>query len=93
MTYKEAMAYPAKSRIGWAHIDKDSDSMQAFTADCLGRQCCIRPEAIYNWAKTHGVSLRDKAKLFRDTADLLLICVLNNWTLDNALNQLQKATT
>ena len=88
MTYKQAMAYPAKHG-GWAHIAKDSESMQACTADAMGRNLCIRSAAIYDWAIRQNVSLRDSAKLFIDTPDLLLCCVLNDWTVEHTLSQLE----
>ena len=78
MTYKQAMAYHAKHG-GWAHA----------AAEPLGRVLCIRPEAIYNWAIKHNVSLLEKAKQFIDTPDLLLCCVLNDWTVEHTLGKLK----
>ncbi len=79
MTYKEALAYPAKHE-GWAHVGKDSPSMWAVAAQALGRTYCIRPEAIYNWAVKHTVNLQEQLSTFIDNSDLLLVCVLNDWT-------------
>ncbi len=90
MTYAEAMKHPAKSGIGWAHIEHDSPSMQAATADSLSRYLCIRAEAIYDWAIRQDVSLLDSAKQFIDTPDLLLVCVLNNWSIDHAVAEIAK---
>ncbi len=90
MTYKQALAYPAKHD-GWAHIEKNGEPMQAATAGALARKFCIRPEAVYNWALEHEVPLRDSIDLFFDNEALLLACVLNGWTINKALKELTAA--
>ncbi len=91
MTYKQALAYPAKHD-GWGHIETDSESMQAATAAGLARKYCLRPESIYKWALAMKVPLRNSIDVFFDNPDLLLVCVLNNWTINKGLAELEVAT-
>lgn len=91
LTYKQAWAYPAKHG-GWAHIKKNSDSMQAATARALAGKFCIRPESVYKWALSQTVSLRDSIDRFFDNEDLLFACVLNDWSIDRATNEIKAAT-
>ena len=93
MTYKQALAYPAKSGIGWAHIEDGGPSMQAATAGALARKFCLRPESIYNWAIEQGLCLRKWSRLFLDNPDLLFVCVLNDWGIQQGLDELKDAAT
>jgi len=88
MTYEQAWAYPPKHG-GWAQVDINGPSIQAAVAEVLGQQLCIRAEAVYDWAMEQNVSLRDNAKLFINTPDLLLCCVLNDWSVEYTLEKLK----
>ena len=81
MTYKAAMKTP---RRGWSHAN--DEQMLAVLSDCLGRACCLRPEAVFDWAKRHS-NYRDLRKaskrLIDNAADMeLLVAVLNDLPLE-----------
>ncbi len=81
MNYKAAMKTP---RRGWSHAN--DEQMLAVLSECLGRACCLRPEAVFEWAKKHG-SYRDLLKaskrLSNNAAHMeLLVAVLNDLPLE-----------
>jgi hypothetical protein len=79
-TYQQALKAPtSRQGRGWAHAG--AASMQAGMAMALGMEHCLGPQAIYDWANKHDVNLRDQRKRLM-TPDLLLVAVLNDWTLD-----------
>lgn len=86
-SYKKALAAPtAKGGRGWKYAD--ADSMQAAMAQALGLQFCLNPQSIYDWATRHGVSLRaERNRLMK--ADVLLVAVLNNWSIERAEQELK----
>ena len=81
--YKRALAAPARSGVGWAHANREST--QAAAAQAIGAVCCLRPEALFDWATRHGIYLLhdltadDKAAL-----GPLLLAVLNDWGIEEA---------
>jgi pimeloyl-ACP methyl ester carboxylesterase len=90
MTYQQAIKAPTgKGGRGWKYAD--AASMQAAYAQALGVQYCLTPEAIWDWANRHDVSLWQHRKRLTSVADLLLVAVLNNWSLDHAEKQLKGA--
>jgi hypothetical protein len=81
-TYQQALKAPTgRQGEGWAHAG--AASMQAAMAMALGVEHCLAPQAIYDWGNRHDVNLRDQRKRLM-TPDLLLVAVLNDWTLDHA---------
>lgn len=90
MTYQQAIKAPTgKHGRGWKYAD--AASMQAAMAQALGVKWCLSPEAIWSWANRHDVSLWEHRKKLTSVNDLLLVAVLNNWTLGEAEEQLRKA--
>ena len=90
MTYRQALAFPAKNG-GWSHMERGCDSLDVVVAQSLGLKFCIRPESVYKWAKSQNIILQDTVKTFIDNPDLLLVCVLNDWTINQALTELKLA--
>jgi len=89
-SYKEAMAAPTRrGGRGWKYAE--GASMQAAVAESLGWKWCLTPESIYNWSNKHGVRLFDQRKRLHDDPDLLLIAVLNDWSLDRTERELARA--
>jgi hypothetical protein len=87
-SYKQALAAPtAKGGRGWAHAD--AASMQAALCQALGIKWCINPEAIWKWANRHNISLWEHRKRLTFVNDLLLVAVLNDWTLDHTERELK----
>lgn len=86
-SYKQALAAPTRrGGKGWKHAD--AASMQAAVAQALGIQCCLNPQSVYDWAARHGVNLRDERKRLMKP-DVLLVAVLNDWTLDRTEHELK----
>ena len=86
-TYQQAMKAPtAKGGRGWKYAD--AASMQAATAQALAVQHCLNPKAVYDWANRHHVSLFDQRKRLM-TPDLLLVAVLNDWSVDRAEQEMK----
>lgn len=54
MTYKEAM----KPKSGWAHAE--GKSLIALAAEMIADHHCLRPEAVFDWAKEHCLDLYDR---------------------------------
>ena len=85
--YKKAMSRPTgKNGRGWKYAD--DDSMAASYAEILGHKFCMRPDAIYAWAKKHNVDLlKNWTRLYQQKVtdvfadDSLVILVLNDLSL------------
>lgn len=89
-SYKQAMKAPtAKGGRGWKYAG--DASMQATVAMALGAKCCIVAESIYDWANRHDVRLFDDRKKLHDTDDLLLIAVLNDWSIERTEREMARA--
>jgi hypothetical protein len=89
-TYKQAMKAPtAKGGRGWKYAG--DASTQATLAFSLGVKWCINADAIYDWANRHDVRLFDERKKLHDTADLLLVAVLNDWSIERTERELAGA--
>ena len=74
-TYTAGLARAKKA--GWKYAD--ADSLQCAAAQSLGMVYCIRPEAIYDWAKRHDVDLVKQRNSFGEPEEMvLLVCVLND---------------
>ncbi|MHB9044346.1 MAG: hypothetical protein ACYC35_00250 [Pirellulales bacterium] len=81
MTYVQAIKPPKR---GYANAN--DETMLATLAESLGRHCCLRPEAVFNWAKRHS-SYRDllmqAGRLIKQAAGMeLLDAVLNDHPLE-----------
>ena len=88
-TYSQAIKAPtAKNGKGWANAS--ASSMQAALSQALGLTFCLNPEAIFDWANRHGVNLTDRRKQLSETADLLLVAVLNDWDLETTERNLKE---
>ena len=88
-TYQQALKAPtAKNGKGWAHAN--AYSMQAAMAQALAARFCLNPQAIFDWANRHGVNLTDRRKQLSETADLLLVAVLNDWDLETTERNLKE---
>ena len=89
-SYKAAMKAPTgKGGRGWKYAGEAST--QATLAFSLAVKWCITSEAIYNWANQHGIRLFDERKRLHETDDLLLVAVLNDWSLSRTEKELEKA--
>ena len=87
-TYQQALKEPtSRSGKGWAHAGPAS--MQATMAQALGAQHCLNPQAVYDWANRHDVTLFKERKRLQ-TPDLLLVAVLNDWTLERVEGEMKK---
>ena len=88
--YRNAMERPCKSGGGgWAHADKES--MQASQAQTLGVRHCMQPKSIFDWAVKHKVDLLAARKLLHPYNDILLVAVLNNWSIEKTQAEIAKA--
>ena len=81
MTYKASCKTP---RRGWRHAN--DEQMLAVLSESLGRACCLRPEAVFDWAKKHS-NYRDLLKASKRLIDNaahmeLLVAVLNDQPLE-----------
>jgi hypothetical protein len=83
-TYQQALAQPKGK--GWAHAGPAS--IQAALAQALGMKFCLNPKAIYDYANRHDTSLWENRKKL-EQPDLLLVAVLNDWTLDRTEHELK----
>ena len=87
-SYNQALKAPtSKGGTGWAHAD--AASMQAAMAQALGVKWCLNAQAIYDWANRHNISLWEHRKRLTTVTDLLLISVLNDWSLNRTEKELK----
>ncbi len=77
MTFAEAIKTP---KGGWSKANEEQ--LLAFLSNTLGRHCCLRPEAVFDWAKKHSSYtdlVRAARRLTRNVGDMeLLEAVLND---------------
>ena len=65
MTYKEAAKTPKR---GWKYAE--GDQLTALAAEIIAEHQCLRPEAVYDWAKEYCPDLYDK--LIKNSRALML---------------------
>jgi len=86
-TYQQALKAPtARNGKGWAHADEAS--MHAAMAQALGLSFCLNPQSVYDWANRHNLNLRHERNRPM-VPDVLLIAVLNDWTLDKTETEMK----
>ena len=89
-SYKAAMKAPTgKGGRGWKYASAASD--QAALAEALGWKWCLNAEAIYYWGNRHNVVLFEHRKRLYDDPDLLLVAVLNDWSIERTEREIAKA--
>lgn len=84
MTYKQALAKGSKD--GWAHTE--GEPIEAARAQFLALKHCLRPDAVFKWHQKLDVSLSENFDLLYGTSGLLLVCVLNDWNIEQGLDEL-----
>ena len=72
--------------MGWSKAFPHN--IQAALCQALGAQFCLNPQAIWDWANRHDTSLWENRKRL-EQPDLLLVAVLNDWTLDHTEHELK----
>ena len=82
MKFQEAIKTPKQ---GWGRTENE-EKLLAVLCDCLARECCLRAEQVFKWARKHS-NYRDLLKaserLIASAADMeLLVAVLNDLPLE-----------
>ena len=78
MNYSQAISKPAN---GYKYMNQEQ--VLAQLADSLSRKHCLRPSAVFEWAKKHNIPLIDYMARLMNTDNLM---AANSYLLQDLLN-------